>query len=162
MIGNDVIDLAVARKENNWRRPGFLSKIFTRSEQFLIKDSTDPEFLVWNLWSRKEAAYKIYNRETGIRAFIPLELECFYTNDKEGTVYCRGHKYNTKTYQEKDFLHTIALTEVSNFDLIIPVDKKQIIIKVNSIPFVEATNSKELKPISISHHGRYYQAIGIK
>lgn len=162
MIGNDVIDLALAKKESNWRRPGFLSKIFTNSEQFLIENSSDPEILIWNLWSRKEAAYKIYNRETGIRAFIPKELECIYTNDHEGIVHCRGNCYNTKTYKKKDFLHTIAVTDKTNFEMIITVDKKQLIIKVNNIPYSKSANSQELKPISISHHGRYYKAITIQ
>jgi lactate dehydrogenase-like 2-hydroxyacid dehydrogenase len=28
-IGNDIVDLALARKESNWKRPGYLNKIFT-------------------------------------------------------------------------------------------------------------------------------------
>jgi phosphopantetheinyl transferase (holo-ACP synthase) len=74
MIGNDIVDLALARKESNWQRKGFLDKIFTKKEQLQIVTAQNPETMVWNLWSRKEAVYKIYNRETGIRAFIPLEL----------------------------------------------------------------------------------------
>ena len=64
MIGNDIVDLALTRKENNWKRNGFLDKIFTVKEQILITNSENPEFTVWNLWSRKEATYKIINRQT--------------------------------------------------------------------------------------------------
>ena len=39
MIGNDIIDLAFARKESNWQRPGFLNKIFTPDEQWLIANA---------------------------------------------------------------------------------------------------------------------------
>ena len=77
MIGNDIIDLALALKESNWKRKGFLDKIFTKNEQLLILNTQNPEVMVWNLWSRKEAAYKIYNRQTGIRGYFPLQLECF-------------------------------------------------------------------------------------
>ena len=56
MIGNDIIDLALARKESNWLRSGFLDKIFTLREKLLISNSQNPETTVWNLWSRKEAA----------------------------------------------------------------------------------------------------------
>jgi hypothetical protein len=30
---------------------------------------------------QKEAAYKIFNRETGIRSFMPKQLECIYTEN---------------------------------------------------------------------------------
>jgi hypothetical protein len=33
MIGNDVVDLALAQKESNWKRKGFLNKLFTSVEQ---------------------------------------------------------------------------------------------------------------------------------
>jgi phosphopantetheinyl transferase (holo-ACP synthase) len=77
MIGNDIVDLELAHKESNWKRNGFLDKIFTQNEQLLILNAKNPEVMVWNLWSRKEAAYKIYNRKTQIREYIPLQLECF-------------------------------------------------------------------------------------
>jgi acyl carrier protein len=76
VIGNDIVDLALARKESNWKRPGYLNKIFTTKEQLLISSAENPNTMVWNLWSRKEAAYKIYNRATGIRGYFPLNLEC--------------------------------------------------------------------------------------
>jgi hypothetical protein len=46
----------------------------------------NPNTMVWNLWSRKEAAYKIYNRATGIRGYFPLNLECAYENSTTGSV----------------------------------------------------------------------------
>lgn len=76
MIGNDIIDLVQSRKESNWRRRGFVSKLFDEQEQLLIVNSPDPEIVVWLLWSMKEAAYKIWNRQTGIRKYIPLKLRC--------------------------------------------------------------------------------------
>jgi len=57
MIGNDIVDLELALKESNWKRKGFLNKIFTNEEQLLISSAINPEIMVWNLWSRKEAAY---------------------------------------------------------------------------------------------------------
>ena len=72
MIGNDIVDLELARKESNWKRKGFLDKIFAKNEQLLIFNAENPDTMVWNLWSRKEAAYKIYNRQTQIRGYFPL------------------------------------------------------------------------------------------
>jgi phosphopantetheinyl transferase (holo-ACP synthase) len=67
MIGNDVVDLAVAKKRKQLTKR-VLDKIF-KKEQLLITSAINPETMVWNLWSRKEAAYKIYNRE-GIRGIF--------------------------------------------------------------------------------------------
>jgi hypothetical protein len=39
VIGNDIVDLALARKESNWKRPGYLNKIFTTKEQLLISSA---------------------------------------------------------------------------------------------------------------------------
>jgi hypothetical protein len=50
MIGNDVVDLAVTKKENV---KGVLDKILPK-EQLLITSAINPETMVWNLWSRKE------------------------------------------------------------------------------------------------------------
>jgi hypothetical protein len=36
---NDIVDLALARKESNWKRPGYLNKIFTTKEQLLISSA---------------------------------------------------------------------------------------------------------------------------
>ena len=83
MIGNDIVDLKLASVESNWRRPNFITKIFTVSEQNFIARSKNPELEVWKLWSRKEAAYKIYNRETGMRGYFPWKLECSITETFE-------------------------------------------------------------------------------
>lgn len=161
MIGNDVVDLALAQKESNWKRRGFLDKIFTKDEQLLISKSENPEVMVWNLWSRKEAAYKIYNRQTGIRGFIPLQLECFYENAILGTVFINGNRYFTKTTISNDAMHTIAVTKTELFEQIKLVTPKTKIDKINGIPFVFESNNKRMNPASISHHGRFTECITI-
>jgi hypothetical protein len=78
VIGNDIVDLALARKESNWKRPGYLNKIFTTKEQLLISSAMNG----MDLESGK--TYKIYNRATGIRGYFPLNLECAYENSTTG------------------------------------------------------------------------------
>jgi hypothetical protein len=59
--------------------------------------------MVWNLWSRKEAAYKIYNRETGIRGYFPLQIACNYddenwfSNKRQALFYEAAHENAIKT-----------------------------------------------------------------
>jgi phosphopantetheinyl transferase (holo-ACP synthase) len=153
--------LALARKESNWKRERFLDKIFTVKEQLLIANAENPEIMVWNLWSRKEAAYKIYNRETGIRGFFPLQLECFYENATLGTVSIKGKTYFTQSKIENDSIYTIAVVEKEYFKKIKSIDPTVEILKKNGIPFMFDTNSKIEKPVSISHHGRFWKGITV-
>ena len=161
MIGNDIVDLALARKESNWQRKGFLDKIFTVKEQLLIANTKNSEIMVWNLWSRKEAAYKIYNRETGIRGFFPLQLECFYENETFGTVSIKEKIYFTQSKIENDSIYTIAVIEKEYFKKIKRISSAVAILKKNGIPFTIDSYLKTEKPVSISHHGRYWEGITI-
>jgi phosphopantetheinyl transferase (holo-ACP synthase) len=159
VIGNDIIDLALAKKESNWKRKGLLDKIFTPKEQLLIFNVINPEVMVWNLWSRKEAAYKIYNRETGIRAFLPLQLECHYESETLGTVTCNGNTYFTHTIISEEFIHSIAVAKKEYFNAIKSLNTKTKISKINGIPFIIDSQTQKASPVSISHHGRFWEGI---
>ncbi|HVI44007.1 MAG TPA: 4'-phosphopantetheinyl transferase superfamily protein [Chitinophaga sp.] len=76
ITGNDIIDLQLAAAENNWRRRGYLDKIYTPAEQELIASATAPDIMVWLLWSCKEAVYKIVNRSSGARSYAPQQFDC--------------------------------------------------------------------------------------
>jgi phosphopantetheinyl transferase (holo-ACP synthase) len=161
VIGNDVVDLVLAKKESNWQRKGFLDKIFTKNEQVLIHKALDPEIMVWNLWSRKEAAYKIYNRETGIRGYFPLQLECDCSDYKTGTVRIKGLVYYTETTIDSDCIYTIAVAQNIIFNQIKTIPLDTLIEKINGIPFLKEEETQLLKPVSISHHGRFWRGISM-
>ena len=165
MIGNDIVDLALARKESNWKRNGFLDKIFTTKEQLLISNAENAEVMVWNLWSRKEAAYKIYNRQKQIRGYFPLELEC---SDLEiidgisfGKVVIKERIYFTKTEITTQCINTIAVENVLDFDIIKTLENRKNIQKNNGIPSYCEKENLISKPVSISHHGRFEQIISL-
>lgn len=159
MIGNDIVDLQAAKVESKWKRPGFISKIFTEREQKFIKNALNPELEVWKLWSRKEAAYKIYNRETGIRGYFPWKLECSLEKDSHTNyhhfVTIGTRKYFTKTYFNQDFVYTIAIKNEFILEKIRAVNHEDKITKINGLSFIE--NSKI--PVSITHHGRFERKI---
>ena len=69
MIGNDVVDLNLAKTQSNWERKGFLGKIFTKKEQEFIFNTKSSFEMVWLLWSMKESAYKIYFKKHSVRFF---------------------------------------------------------------------------------------------
>ena len=157
MIGNDIVDLAKAKKESNWQRKCFLDKLFTENEQELILTSNNPEQMVWNLWSRKEAAYKIYNRQSGKRFFNPKRFVC----EANKVIFGTNHYY-TQTQITTDFIYTIACAENEYFKQIKSIDIDAKINKRNGIPFIIDSNSKIEKPVSISHHGRFWKGIIIE
>jgi len=160
MIGNDIIDLALARKESNWKRKGFLEKLFTPLEQKFIWQADDTEIMIWNLWSRKEAAYKIYNRQTKIRAFIPKQLECFdcSTIDGCGKVTVNGNVYYTKTEVTSEYIYSTAVVYPEDFNHIQTVNANNIKKDINGFPFHHQNNN----PVSKTHHGRFEKCIQIK
>ena len=163
MIGNDIVDLALAEKESNWQRKGFLDKIFTHNEQLFISNAENESTAIWNLWSRKEAAYKIYNRQTQIRGYFPLQLECFDLDCLNevtlGKVRIKNQIYYTKTEINTDFVHTIAVENNRCFGTIKTLANRNNIQKTNGIPEYFEANSCLKKPVSISHHGRFTRII---
>lgn len=154
MIGNDVVDLQLAKVESNWQRKGFLDKLFTKKEQNFIALSKNNEVTVWNLWSRKEAAYKIWNRESGIRKFNPIQFECQDMDSFYGKVTFENHVYLTKTKILSQFIHTIAVLNVEDFDKIKVLKKSNSIKKVDNLHYF-IKNEFVIIPISRSHHGRF-------
>ena len=165
MIGNDVVDLWQSRQESNWQRKGFLEKLFTAEEQLLIKCHLNHEMMVWMLWSMKEAAYKIYNRETKIREYIPKKLVCsninFATNSGiQGQVNCYENQYYTKTYLNNDYIHTIAANTLEDLKNAIEIENKNIIKDEYGIPYLRILPDK-FQDVSISHHGRFEKVVTI-
>jgi phosphopantetheinyl transferase (holo-ACP synthase) len=159
MIGNDIVDLNLAKRESNWQRKGFLDKIYSKKEQLLIKGAKNSEEMVWNLWTRKEAAYKIYNRETGYRGFNPLKLDCFYIDQSKGMVRCAGFLYYTQTIVTSEFIYTVAVCEKDHFKYIDKINVNTKISKINGIPFILDAAALVVKPVSISHHGRFWEGV---
>lgn len=112
MIGNDIVDLDHARRESNWQRRGFLNKVFSTEEQRLIHSASDPERMVWALWSMKESAYKLIVRQTGHSFFAPRKLACqvvkIQENAIEGSVFY-GKAYQTRSILTTHFIASVAL-----------------------------------------------------
>ena len=132
MIGNDVVDLALAKAESNWQRKGYLNKVFTTKEQNLIYFAQDPTLMVWILWSRKEAVYKILRQKGESRGFYPLSINC--TNES-GLVFYKDSVFYSTTQIRNNCIHTIAVTSVIDFEYIIELKQLKESIYKNEIPF---------------------------
>ncbi|GAA3510956.1 hypothetical protein GCM10022393_25800 [Aquimarina addita] len=104
MIGNDIVDLHLARIQSNWRRRGWLDKICSISEQKEIYTAQNPDQTVWKLWSMKEAAYKAHQRLfLHPPRFNPIDFICI-----DETVTIRNNEYITHSEITDNYIHTIA------------------------------------------------------
>lgn len=185
MTGNDIVDIATAAAESNWKRAGFLEKIFTQKEQQYIRDAVTPDQMLWKLWSMKESAYKIYTRQNGGRFFFPQKLSCTLLSETAGEVTINTISYQTFTSSTKDYIYSIARPEGYNADFLnhcfcIPkyhTDQQKLIYKKliasyaaikgedknnftifkdkNNVPYLYCKNQKLTIPVSITHHGNY-------
>lgn len=149
MIGNDIVDLETAALESNWKRRGYLDKLFTATEQQLIHNTDDADQMVWLLWSMKESAYKIWSRLTGLREFAPVKINCGGLtkegNKVRGNVNYHGYVFYTETTLAQNHLHTTAAFT--------KIDLAQIRVSISTN--VASTTYKKSKPGSVSHHGKY-------
>ncbi|RZJ75588.1 MAG: 4-phosphopantetheinyl transferase family protein [Flavobacterium sp.] len=165
MIGNDVVDLVAARSQSNWQRKGFLQKLFSAEEQRLIAAASEAsETMVWILWSMKEAAYKIYNRETGVRGYIPHKLLCSdvaITNlGFIGKVNCEDRTYYTVSTIQDNVIHTIAVKVQNDLERISEIKNKTIFKDNKGIPYIYDSDGNPW-PASVSHHGNSYNAVSL-
>ncbi len=176
MIGNDIIDLSLAKIESNWQRSGFLEKQFTEHEQKLIFESPNPFILVWKFWSMKESAYKVYTQQDKVRFFAPKKFNCILISEKEGLVNFKNQTFYTSSIITQDYIFTLASKEITikaYSKLVMPkfIDR---VIKTklqdltafpaeeikqkktkNKVPLYYYKNILLTKSCSISHHGNY-------
>lgn len=179
MIGNDLVDLHQAALDNNWQRKGFLHKVFTSPEQQLIQEAASPNYMVWLLWSMKEASYKIVNRTKGFRSYNPTSFCCIsLTNDRgdtSGIVSYGKNKFFIRSFYGVDFIHSIAVVSQQDFEHIhshLLPNRPDYVEAFNSalpdyvirksttgIPQMLHRSNHTTHAASISHHGRHLAII---
>ncbi|WP_299015164.1 4'-phosphopantetheinyl transferase superfamily protein [uncultured Polaribacter sp.] len=175
-IGNDIVDLNVAKTQSNWQRKGFLEKQFTMYEQNEILNADNPFLKVWLFWSMKEAAYKCYMQQHKKRFFAPkkflckivsttkgnviLEDEIFYINYiiSDTYIYAVATKKNDVKMVSNSFFveKNTALTKIINTKLL-SYFSEDIQLKKNrlGIPYLFKKDKKLPISISKTHHGNY-------
>jgi phosphopantetheinyl transferase (holo-ACP synthase) len=154
LIGNDIVDLQLAAVESNWKRKGYLEKIFTPTERFLIHTAKDAEMMVWLLWTMKESVYKAATDRSKIKTFTPYAFDCnnlvLHEDTATGSIIYEHHKYFCQSSLTSTYIHTIAAAK--------PVLLKQAKLKI--IDYDESDFSyRASKPSSVSHHGQYLALI---
>lgn len=176
MIGNDVVDLNLAKTESNWKRKGFLEKQFTDFEIDKILNSENPFITVWLFWSMKEAAYKCYVQEHKKRFFAPKKIACEMISESEGIVNIQSNIYSINCLISNNYIHSFASksndkkmvtklffinkkkykTKITNQNLLSNFsDDVQLQKNELGVPYLVYQQKKLQISISISHHGNY-------
>lgn len=154
MIGNDIVDLEIAAIESNWQRRGFLEKIFTMAERFLIHSANDAGMMVWLMWTMKESAYKAATDQSKIKSFSPCTLSCnnliLHDYTATGNVIYQNETYFCQSTLTQSYIHTIAATSPGLLKA----------VKLNIGEYDAADRSyKASNPASVSHHGAFLALI---
>lgn len=178
MLGNDIVDLQLAFTQSNWRRKGYLNKIFTNEEQQEIWNAPNPETMVWLFWSMKEAAYKIVNRESLQRFYSPKSFKCFVNFSEysyNGKVVYEEYEFNTVSEVTTNFINTTAISGHNRkFEHYLFNNEGSYIQQFNefsnqfrlikderNLPIIQNLFTEEFWPASVSHHGRYISIVHI-
>lgn len=183
MIGIDVIDIVETQKTTNWQRPRFLEKLFTLNEQQLIHDSKNPFIMVWQLWSIKEAAYKLYTQIQSCRFYNPKQFQCEINNVNLKVTY-KDFKCFVNTRISSQYILSEAHIEnremaskcikllcnsyadqsqITKEALLISISNRFKVLKSKlklvksefGIPLIYYNSKKLNIGVSISHHGHY-------
>lgn len=169
MIGNDIVDLAASRKESDWQRKGWMEKLFTAREQTLIRAAERQETWAWLLWSMKEAAYKVYNRNSGRRFYAPLWFRCGDIRAHEGQVFGQvrfgSALVRTQSYLSDELVHTVAVSPRDYRAINVYIgssdgpgahgDRPPMLRDARGLPYKVDVDSGKAEPVSYSHHGRF-------
>ena len=110
-MGNDIVDLVLAKRESNWKRKGYLDKLFTDLEQNYIYNAKNQDTMVWILWSLKESTYKAYQRIQINRGFYPQKIKIKSLEIKDSiaisTLELFGMDFFGKTTITTDWIHLL-------------------------------------------------------
>ncbi len=185
MIGNDIVDLELAKTQSNWQRKGFLTKIFTSQERQMIEQAKDPFRLVWLFWSMKESAYKCYVQKKKVRFFAPKKFQCELITNNQGLVLIDNEFYKTHSKLTNKFILTEAsavqnksiengyfelnnstpkrsssivrnkLKDAISINMKLPVEKFSIKKNALGIPYVYRGTKQLQVSISMTHHGNF-------
>ncbi|MBC9932216.1 4'-phosphopantetheinyl transferase family protein [Chitinophaga qingshengii] len=162
MIGNDVVDLSLAATESNWRRRGYLDKVFSPEEQQLIAEATDPDMMVWMLWSAKEAAYKMVHRATRRRTYAPQRYQVQLSGERKGLVQYDSQLFFFRTSVNDSLLHTVAVAGLQYWSKVVyGRQPEEVLLKdEQGIPFIRSGDRDWMA--SVSHHGIYQEIVSLK
>lgn len=71
-IGNDIVDFSAPGAVGKHHDERFVARVFTGNERQWIEDDSNPDRMLWTLWSCKETAYKAVGKSHRRTAWAPV------------------------------------------------------------------------------------------
>ncbi|WP_127845436.1 4'-phosphopantetheinyl transferase family protein [Psychroflexus aestuariivivens] len=172
MIGNDIVDLNLAKASSNIFRPRYFKKILNTSELSFIQESQDQFLCFWRIWTLKEAAYKAFQRLFLFDNFYnPKLFSTTIINSELALVSYQNQILEFKSKMNSKYIYSWTSSD-KNRQNIIGSCKSEVKRQINQslnlesfnlnkdengFPFVQVLKQKA--SISISHHGQFYAVI---
>lgn len=178
-----MVDLKLAAQQSNWRRKGFLEKVFSKAEQGIISTSKDPNVSVWLLWSMKEAAYKAHQRQHDLprklnwqaqqceiqqneqgraSGIVRIHEATYFTTSEITSEYIYTSAENAKTKALKNVILKASSSEAKELltqevSRHFSINRHRILLQKDMAgkPFFSSKNSFYFNRFSLSGHGRY-------
>jgi len=149
-IGNDIINLNDDYISEKLKNKSWIKKCFNLEEVEYIFDSANPKLTLWQLWSCKESAYKIYVKNKNKRFLNAQKLQI--SNLNKGSAYqvnCQEMIFYTRSTITSKYIHTTSCDKFLDTDII----QKQ----VYHFPDIELKEgSRMLKRLLISKLDKLY------
>lgn len=170
MLGNDVVDLKLAKHQIRWNTKAFQQKILHPIEIEKHKNTPLNFIDFWKIWTLKESAYKAHQRKYNLSPKInPFHFIVEFLSANRSKVIFEEDKYEMITHIDKNLIYSYSkgsnFHSVQNFNIEAKnsrfqkhLKRSQLDLKIrkneNEIPFMVSDNKS--KPISITHHGKYF------
>jgi len=170
-VGNDIIDWETAKIQEQKLRPRALKKLFNPLEIELIQHYKSPVLAYWQLWSAKEAAYKAWQREAGVKpVFNPIAFRCQKRSESYFNVIKEDFECEVEIKTTSNYIYAVLVSErgrlvskvfksTSKYQNFISQlkDKGWFIEKnENGIPYFRDKTCNTKLPVSLTHDQDWY------
>ena len=149
MIGNDIVDLKLARKQTHPAESRWINKVFTEDEIEVINKSEDPFLTKWLLWAMKEAVYKATTRENFQHFVAPHDLRCGFDDASlhNPIVTYKGNVFPITFHNNNEYVYT-SITNIYKSPRI------ENVITVSGTDYV--TQRKSVRTALFTHYHEKY------
>ena len=114
MIGNDIVDLHYFDSPF-YQHIRYLERVCTPLEADRVRKSKDASRALAEVWTAKEAAYKLVSRNSGLRHFVPRDFVTDIVERGPRSAYdelqvsFNGKKAKVTTFGTAQWLHAVAV-----------------------------------------------------
>lgn len=113
MVGNDVVDIDFCEKPKH-HHVRYLERVCTPEEAERVRQSIDPVGALALTWASKEAAYKLFSKQSARCHFVPRQFVTQIENcdpvqiDQKLLIRYAGMQTEVSIFAEQSWVHAVA------------------------------------------------------